>query len=447
MTDTSRNTSIVDAERKSAHPSATPSVFARRRRQAIGASVGNFLEFYNFILYAFFTPMIARTFFRAHDPLIELVYTLLTFASGYLVRPLGAIILGIHARRFGAGKTLSLTFLLMGLGSLLVAITPGYEAIGPSGTILLVAARLLQGFAEGGDVGPSTDLLLVLAEGTKRKTLYILMQPATQYLASFVGVFIGFVMSVLMPEAALYSWGWRLPFLLGVIIIPIGFWARRTIVKDAIAISAPNLSEVPPSETVALNRLAAICMFGFVATGAIQTYIRNFGVSYAVGILHLSPKIATGGMCVGLLSGVFGMVCGIRVHTPSRATRMIVVSGVIQFLTLFPSYYYATHDAGVLSQCLLNIVWFLPSGCAAAAVWTIILPALPVADRSFIYGVVYTLAVCIFGGLTQPVIAWLIARTGDTLVPAYIGMVTIPLGLWAVLHLQSRASRLQLSTA
>ncbi|MFT8523524.1 MFS transporter [Gluconobacter oxydans] len=271
-------------------------IIAKRRTQALGASLGNFLEFYNFIIYAFFTPMIAHTFFRTDRPGFALVYSLLTFASGYLIRPLGAVLFGLHTRRHGAGATLSLTFLLMGAGSLLLAVTPGYDIIGPWGTGLLIVARLIQGFAEGGDVGPSTDLLFVLSESGPARAAYILMQPATQYMASLAGVLFGLLMAATLPEETLYGWAWRIPFLFGVLIIPVGFWLRRSFTAAPISSSPaqeiPHQAAGPTLDATRLGRLATLCLFLFVASGAIQTYIRTFGVSYAVSILHLPPTVA-----------------------------------------------------------------------------------------------------------------------------------------------------------
>lgn len=403
------------------------------QHQALGASIGNFLEFYNFIIYAFFAPMIGEVFFSAHNPMVSLICALLTFSAGYIARPLGSIYFGFYVEKHGSAATLSLTFILMGISSLFLVLTPGVNTIGYVAPILVVVARVVQGFSEGGDVGPSTDLLFSQI-GKRYRSAYIIMQPATQYIASFCGVFVGLILSLILSKESLYSWGWRIPFAMGILIVPVGFWIRSSIPQEI------PLKKVKKSQKRKVGSFFAINMFVYVASGSVLTYIRTFGVSYAVNVLGLPTTVAMAAMSIGLLLGIMGMLISMKIHAKIPAKKILLSLNLIQVLSLYPAYYYATHLSGIISQIVLNTVLFLPAGLMATTVWSLILESLPKENRSLVYGITYTLAVCLFGGVTQPIVAWLIAHTGSVMIPAYVGTGASIIGSLSLLHLNFKYS-------
>ncbi|WP_342627892.1 MFS transporter [Nguyenibacter vanlangensis] len=408
------------------------------------ACVGNFLEFYNFMAYAFFAPMIGHAFFPNGNRLISLLLSLMTFAVGFVLRPLGAVVIGRYARTHGQRPALMLTFAMMAAGSFLLAVTPSTRVIGTLAPVAVIIARLLQGFSDGGEVGPATALIFSAAPG-RLGGVFGTLQYMTQLLGSLLAVLLGLVLSLVLSHDALYAWGWRVPFLAGLAILPVGLVLRRSAVAHQAA-APPPAGAVPgesPSGEFMSGEPASlwpVIPFVFLAITSItiSTYLRNFGVSYAVSVLHLPPATAMTGMAAGLAAGVVGMLAGIfiAIRWPGRRTPFILV-GLLTAAASLPLYYDAIHRPGLASQLALNIGMFLLASIMAVGIWQAMLEALGHRGRSFAFGIVYALAVSSFGGLTQPVTAWLIARTQDPMTPGYAMALVIPLGLLAYLRLHA----------
>lgn len=416
---------------------------ARSTLVITAACIGNFLEFYNFMAFAFFAPMIARAFFPGENWLMQLFYALMTFAVGFVLRPVGAFVMERYSRRAGRKASLMVTFLLMAIGSLLLAATPPAASIGLLAPLLIVVARMLQGFSDGGEVGPATALIFDAAPERMGGMLGSL-QYMTQLLGSLVAVVIGLALSELLSHDALYSWGWRVPFVLGLLIVPVGVVLRRLAFADEGAQVLDRqvpLSASAPHEKTAL-RQAVFFVFIGIMCGTISTYLRNFGVSYAVTVLGLSPSVSMMGMVAGLTAGLVGILIGIRIATRQSDARAIVVSvGLLNAVLSVPLYYYAIHVPGLGSQLALNVTMFLLSSITAVGLWQAMLDALPTGARSSLFGVIYALAVSTFGGMTQPATAWLIAKTHDPMTPAYMMAFVLPAGLLVYLRLHTLARR------
>ncbi|MCG4256367.1 MFS transporter [Acetobacter senegalensis] len=389
------------------------------------ACIGNFLEFYNFMAFAFFAPMIGHAFFPSGNHLMSLLYSLMTFAVGFFVRPLGALTVGKFAHRYSQRAALMLTFSLMGAGSLLLALTPETETIGLLAPVMIVIARLLQGFSDGGEVGPATTLIFDAApQGLGG--VFGTIQYMTQLMGTLVAVLIGLALSLSLSHDALYAWGWRVPFLIGLVIVPVGIILRRRAAGFDHA-----TSEHPPigPEDRSVIRRAVPLIFFCITSGTISTYLRNFGVSYAVAVLHLSPAIGMTGMAAGLLIGSAMLVPGMWFAARLTDPRLFVISvGIVTALVSIPLYYFAIHSPGVGSQIVLNIALFMLSSLVNGCIWKTLLESLPASSRSFVFGIVYALAVSSFGGLTQPFITWLVAVTENPMMPAYLMLLTVPLG-------------------
>ncbi|MCP1195091.1 MFS transporter [Acetobacter senegalensis] len=389
------------------------------------ACIGNFLEFYNFMAFAFFAPMIGHAFFPSGNHLMSLLYSLMTFAVGFFVRPLGALTVGKFAHRYSQRAALMLTFSLMGAGSLLLGLTPETETIGLLAPVMIVIARLLQGFSDGGEVGPATTLIFDAApQGLGG--VFGTIQYMTQLMGTLVAVLIGLALSLSLSHDALYAWGWRVPFLIGLVIVPVGIILRRRAAGFDHA-----TSEHPPIglEDRSVIRRAVPLIFFCITSGTISTYLRNFGVSYAVAVLHLSPAIGMTGMAAGLLVGSAMLVPGMWFAARLTDPRLFVISvGIVTALVSVPLYYFAIHSPGVGSQIVLNIALFMLSSLVNGCIWKTLLECLPASSRSFVFGIVYALAVSSFGGLTQPFITWLVAVTENPMMPAYLMLLTVPLG-------------------
>lgn len=408
-----------------------------RTRLLIGAAcAGNFLEFYNFMAYAFFAPMIGHAFFPAGSSnLMNLLYALMTFAVGFVMRPLGAVLVGRYARTHGQHAALMLTFGMMGVGSFLIAATPPAASIGIMAPIIIIFARIVQGFSDGGEVGPATELLYSAAPGDLGGA-YSTLQYMTQLLGSLLAVLLGLALSVSLSHDALFSWGWRVPFVFGLVIVPAGLFLRRLAAGHAIAVHGPVKPPSPEERRVV--RKTILFVFPALVSGTVSTYLRTFGVSYAVSVLHLSPAIGMAAMTAGLAAGALSVLASMayiaRYPHPSGAVIGItVLTGILSPVI----YYYAIHDPGMSSQLTLNISMFVLSGFVMTSMWKILLDALPPHNRSFLFGVLYALAVSVFGGLTQPAVTWLIAISGNPLIPGWMMSATAALGLFSYFRLRA----------
>lgn len=404
-----------------------------RRRVIMAACVGNFLEFYNFMAYAFFAPMIAKAFFPHSSGLTGLFDALITFGAGFFLRPLGAFFVGIYARRRGHQAALMLTFGIMAVGSLLLAATPPTGSIGIVAALMIVVARMMQGFSDGGEVGPATAMLYDAAPAGKGGIISI-MQYVTQLLGMLVAVIFGLILSLVLSHDALYLWGWRVPFVIGVAILPFGFWLRRQMPATHDAAHEPH----PFGATLRLLVTPKILLvFTLIVCGTITNYLRTFGVSYAIAVLHLPPGIGMFAMTIGLICGVTAVIAGMRIANrnpdPMRFVLWVSVIG-----TPLCMLYYALSITypGLWTQIGLNVTVFLSSGLLIAPVWRLLFDAIPNHSRAFIFGLVYAVAVSVFGGLTQPATVLLIAHFHDPMVPAWMIGVLTPLSLMAYLALR-----------
>ncbi|MBB2205518.1 MFS transporter [Gluconacetobacter takamatsuzukensis] len=378
-----------------------------------GACIGNFLEFYSFLAYAYFAPMIGEAFFPdSSGGLNGLLRTMLVFAAGFVARPVGAIAIGRYAARRGRRRAMMLSFLLMALGLALLAATPPARAIGAWAPLLVLLARIVQGFSEGGEIGPVTALLFDAAP-PGQGGLYGSLQYLTQLLGSLAAVTVGLVLSVVLTHDQLYDWGWRIPFALGLVIVPAGFALRW--VAAALPHGRPQVRGArPPGLVVALIALT-------VAGGTVSTYLRHFGVSYAVSVLHLSPRVGMLANVAGMLAGLAMVPLGWWVALRSHHLRGLI--GVLMALTgvlSVPLYHYAIERPGLASQLLLNCGLFALSSLTLVPLWQAMLESLPSASRVLLFGFVYATTVSLFGGFTPSVVTWLIGRTGDAMMAGYL---------------------------
>src|SRR5512135_1069795 len=212
----------------------------------VRVSAGNFLEMYDFMVYAYYASYIAREIFPASNAYASLMMTLGTFGAGYLMRPLGAVVLGAYVDRVGRRTGLILTLFLMAIGTLVIACTPAYRTIGIVAPIVVLLGRLLQGFSAGVEVGGASVYLSEMATPGHRG-FYCAWQSASQQVAVVFAALLGVGLSAVIPPAGMAQWGWRVPFFIGSMIVPLLFWLRRSLAEtDAFLAQKhhPRISEV-----------------------------------------------------------------------------------------------------------------------------------------------------------------------------------------------------------
>jgi MFS family permease len=280
-------------------------------RQVAAVVVGNGLEFYDFLTYSFFAAQIGRTFFPSHDAHASLLASLATFGAGFLTRPVGAFVIGRLADRAGRKPAMLLSFGLMGLAIIGLALTPSYRMIGMAAPIVAIGLRLIQGFALGGEVGPSTAFLIEAAPPGGRGVL-VSLQYVGQFTAVMAAGLIGVGLSHIMNAAQLNDFGWRLAFLAGAIIVPFGLLLRQGLIETLddpervpARIEAAGAAGIRPYLMVSV---LALVLF---AAGTTVTYSLNYLTTYASETLHMAAELSFGAtVSVGLAGVVFAPIGG-----------------------------------------------------------------------------------------------------------------------------------------
>jgi len=287
---------------------------AERRHAIAAATIGNGLEWFDFTVYGFFTPIIARLFFPAGDDLTSILLTVGTYGVGFFMRPVGAVVLGVYADRAGRKAALTLTILLMAVGTALLGFAPTYAQAGIAGPLVIVLARLIQGFSAGGEIGGATAFLIEYAPA-KRRGYYASWQQTSQALAVVLGGICGTIVTQALDPAAIDSWGWRVPFLFGLLIGPVGFYIRARIDETPVFTDdRTRKSESPLRDALAEHPRGIASGFGVTILWTVCTYVLLFYMTtYAnkqLGISLADAFIATtiGGVVLMLGCPVAGML-------------------------------------------------------------------------------------------------------------------------------------------
>jgi MFS transporter, MHS family, proline/betaine transporter len=405
----------------------------RGHAKAIAAiTLGNGLEFFDFTIYSFFATIIGKLFFPVEGQLVQLMLAVGTFGVGFIMRPVGGVVLGGYADRAGRKAAMSLTLWLMTLGSAIIAFAPTYAAIGVAAPLLVILARLIQGFALGGEVGASTALLLEYGSDRTRG-FYGSWQFVSQGMNTVVGSLLGVALAATLSPAALESWGWRVPFVIGMAMGPIGIYIRRHLdetlpgVEDGAAVAGETASQpAAPAASLPVRDLfrdhARSITTGVLTTigGTAANYIVLFYLStYAIRILHLPMATALWAAWTGAVVTVICSPLAGALSDRIGRKRVLWVSRVLLILAVYPAF--MAINAAPTVPVLLAVVAGLALLVTFTAVPNIVmLPELfPRAIRATGMSVVYCLGVSIFGGFAQFFATWLIQISGSNLAPAW----------------------------
>lgn len=394
--------------------------------------MGNALSFYDFVCYAFFAVQIGNTFFPSHDKTTSLLLSLATFGVGFFTRPLGGLIIGSYGDRRGRKPAMLLSFALMGVGILGLALTPSYAQIGIAAPILFIAFRLLQGFALGGEVGPSTAFLIEAAPPLRRG-FYGALASATQDGGVLIAGIIGTFLASVLSAEQLSAWGWRIVFLIGAAIVPYGLAVRNTLVE--------TLREEPSPQTGSIKPYLSIAILGLMMmlTGTICNYAIDYTTVYANHTLHMNVTVAFGAtVVIGLFAVTFDLISGWWTDRFGRKPTMIGPY-VALFLFVIPAFHLVATFRNAITLYAVTAVMSALQCWGGGPTLTTITETLPRHARSGGVGLIYAVTIALFGGTTQFMIAWIIAKTGDPLAPAYYMMGGIAVGLIAMFLVRETA--------
>ncbi len=401
--------------------------------QLLGVTLGNALEFYDFLVFSFFAVQIGQSFFPATNPQSSLLAALATFGAGFLMRPLGAFVIGGLGDRLGRRPMLILSFALIGIANLVVAITPSYAAIGLAAPLIVIVCRLVQGFALGGEVGASTAFLAEVAP-PHRRGAYISLQLVGHGLSMLAAGLIGVSLAAALDDAALTAWGWRIAMGVGVAIVPIGLALRRTLPETLRAEVSSR-----PRPSFASYRGIAIFAFLTLLAGTIATYVLGYMTTYAKTVLLLPSSISFGAtVAIGLAYTIGAVVAGLGSDRFGRRPFMILPMA-IGAAAIIPGFWLLTNWPGASTLYAVSFVLRFLLVIASAAAFITLTEAFPLRVRSGAVAVVYAVATSVFGGTTQFVVAWLTGVTGDPLSPAWYMLAATLIGLVAMLFVRETA--------
>jgi MFS family permease len=406
-------------------------------RHVAAVAAGNALEFYDFLTFSYFAVYIGKTFFPFATGGNSLLFTLITFGVGFLTRPLGGIVIGNMGDRIGRRPAMVLSFTLMGLGVIGLALTPSYTQIGMAAPVLVVLFRLLQGFALGGEVGPST-AFLVEAAPPERRGFYGSLQYMTQDTAVLAAGIVGTVLASVLTDQQLTDWGWRAAFLLGAVIVPFGIIARRNLPETHSDTSNDRVSRW---EEFKPYRVAALLGLMMLAGGTIATYIGGYMTTYAIDTLHMPANISFGvNIVLGLCAIAFQPLSGYLSDIYGRKPLMVGF-GVLVVLSAVPAFWVISTYITTLAHYGMGALMTVLLALSATPVIVALTETIPARIRSGTVSIIYAVSIAIFGGSAQPIVKWLIENMQNPLAPAWYMTGAYAIAVVAMMLMRETAPR------
>ncbi len=396
---------------------------------------GNFLEMYDFMVYGYYASAIAKTYFPGGSDFASLMLSLSVFGAGFLMRPLGAIVLGAYIDHHGRRKGLMLTLGLMAIGTLTVAAIPGYATIGIFAPLLVLLGRLLQGFSAGVELGGVSVYLSEIA--TKgNKGFYCAWQSGSQQVAVVFAALIGVVLHQILPVEQMSAWGWRVPFLIGCLIVPFLFLIRRSL-QETEEFSArkhrPSMREIMKS--MLENWGVVLAGMGMVIMTTVSFYmITAYTPTFGKEVLKLSAidtLVVT--VCIGLSNLVWLPLAGALSDRIGRRPVLLVFT-ILTILTAYPAVQWLVAEPSFARLLIVELWLSLLYGCYNGAMVVALTEVMPVEVRTAGFSLAYSLATTI-GGFTPAISTLLIHSTGNKAAPGlWLGIAAI-CGLIATLVL------------
>jgi MFS transporter, MHS family, proline/betaine transporter len=409
------------------------------RRLIVAATIGNIFEWFDFVVYGFFAVTIAEVFFPTGNPTVSLLITFGAFGLAYFVRPLGAIVVGGYTDRAGRKAGLLLSMALMMIGTTLMAVTPGFATIGLAAPIIITIARLLQGFSVGGEFGSAVSFLA--EHGGGRRGFSASWQFATGGLITVLASLFGLTLTSLLTHEQLVDWGWRIPYVFGMLIGPAGLYVRSKVVETPEFLEAEKPATIPIRDVLRRHPLPVLLALGISIISNSSFYILAYIPTYGVKTLHLPASV---GFTATLIGGaILAIGCPLAGHWSDKLPRplLMVITCWLFVLTSYPAFYLMAAWPS-LAACIIAVGWlqFVKAGYSG------VLPSLlseqfPVETRAIGVSLGFSTAVSIFGGLAPLVATWLISATGDSLSPSYYLIFTALLSLFALMAIQWRGRR------
>jgi MHS family proline/betaine transporter-like MFS transporter len=409
-------------------------------RAILAASIGNALEWYDFSVYAFLAIYISRTVFVDKGDASALINAFLVYGVAFIARPVGAVLLGAYADRSGRRAALTLALILMAAGSLCIAIVPSYATIGIGAPLLILCGRLLQGLSAGGEIGGAVSFLVEHAPPQKRGAYASWLQ-ASMAVSNILGAVTGVALTTALTTEQLGSWGWRIPFFLGLSVAPVGLWLRSTLEETPVFAAAEreqggqqtrhllsSLRDVFVEEPKALAVGAGISIIWVISVYTLLLYMPT----YVQRSLGFSPSAAFGASVVGNIVGAIGCVTAGRVSDRVGRLLTVRVGTLLLLVTTYPilGWIISTRTVAALfiGQTLFCAVVAVLVGSVPAVLASLFPPRL----RSTGVSLTYNFAAVVFGGMAPAVLTFLTESTHTIMAPAFYVVAAATVSLFAL---------------
>jgi MHS family proline/betaine transporter-like MFS transporter len=409
-------------------------------RVIIAATIGNVLEWFDFLVYGFFAVTIAEVFFPADNPTVSLLITFGTFGLAYLVRPIGAVIVGSYTDRAGRKAGLTLSIGLMLIGTTLMVVTPSYATIGIAAPIIITIARLLQGFSVGGEFGSAVAFLV--EHGGKRRGFSASWQWATTGIVSVIVSLFGVTLTTQLTHEQLIDWGWRIPYIFGLLVGPAGLYIRSRIEETPDFLEAQKSQRVSISDLLHRQPISVLLALGASIVSNSSYYLLLYIPTYGIKTLHLPAYtgfVAT--LVGGIILATFAVIAGHRSDKTVPRTRIMLITAWLFLLSAYPCFWlmdvYPSLATAVFAVGFLNLI----KGGYSGVLPSVLCEQFPVETRAVGVAFAFSVSVTIFGGFAPFVATWLIAQTGDPLSPSYYLMATALLSIIALMAIERRGRR------
>ncbi|HET6239231.1 MAG TPA: MFS transporter [Acetobacteraceae bacterium] len=435
-------------QRTAAPPLSVPGAYpapaedaATIRRAVVACAIGQVFEIFDFVIYGFFAVAIGRAFFPSADPIASLLASFATFAVGFLMRPVGAMVIGWYGDRFGRRKALVITIGLMAFATGCTGLIPSYGLIGVWGAFLLVICRMLQGFSTGGEWGGAAAFLVEHAPSGRRGLIGSLQQAATA-LGAMGATFSAAILTSTLSAESFFAWGWRIPFLIGFVLGPVGYYLRTRVAETPAfrrAEATRSLTRMPLAEAFTTHGWVFLAAFGLSIIGCVINYVfLVFLPSFASQTLKIDLSHALWSTSLaGVLYLVLTPIVG---HYSDRTGRkpMLFACTVLAFVMAYPLFRflqtYPNFWGLLVVQATAQMVLTLYTGVIS----TILSEMFPTNVRYTALSVSYGFAVAIFGGFAPYIATSLVHWTGDPLAPSYYVMGAALVSGIAVLFVKER---------
>ena len=414
-------------------PSQVPQIKSRLGA-ILRATSGNFLEQFDFFLFGFYAQAIAKAFFPSENETAALLNAFGVFWLGALMRPVGAIVLGAYIDKIGRRKGLIVTLSIMAIGTVVIAICPTYATIGIAAPIIVLLARLLQGFSAGVELGGVSVYLAEIATPGNRG-FYTSFQSASQQVAIFVASILGFILSESMPAATVAAWGGRIPFFVGCLIIPVIFFLRRTLEETPAFLAMkhhPTAREVFAS-ALANWRIVILGMMIAVLTTTTFYFVTVYTPTFGKTVLKLSTQDALlVTLLVAVTNFIWNPVGGALSDRVGRKPVLLAIAG-LSLVTAYPALHWLVTEPTFGKMLAVEMMFSFYFGVYSGTMLGALVEIVPAHVRTTCFSLAFALAAGLFGTFTPFASTWLIDKTGDKASPGYWLMCAAALGIVAAL--------------